>query len=202
MQHCTQRVFLLSMKYFIMYCRSEFLHALLMNQLWVWSAALLLWSSHLLWCGHGGSGSFWVDEVWEPWDSCDLSSARFILSWSPTKCLEHSSTWMPVLFAKRHSQICRTLGKFYTPAFPLGLWEGWEKCWNYPSFTQNHTLLFLQSQPLAYIAYMIYFFTHDPHFFKKLYFPFMLVLNIIQDSNILNCGTDKWSWTEGLILMS
>lgn len=49
MQHCTQRVFLLSMKDFIMYCRSEFLHALLMNQLWVWSAALLLWSSHLLW---------------------------------------------------------------------------------------------------------------------------------------------------------
>lgn len=71
-----------------------------------------------------------------------------------------------------HSQICRTSGTFYNPAFSLGLWEDWEKCWNYPSLTQNHTLLILQSKPLAYVSCMIYFFTHDPHFFKSSTFLF------------------------------
>lgn len=174
-----------------------------MNQLQVWSAALLPQSSHLLWCGHRDSDSFRVDEVCDHWDSCDLSSARrLILLWNPAECLEHSSAWMPVLFSKALTDFCRTLGTFYNPAFPLGLWEDWEKCWNYPSYTQSHTPLFLQNKPFAYVSHVISFFTHDPQFFLKLYFPFILVLNVIQDSSILNCGADKWSWTGWLILMS
>lgn len=133
----------------------------------------LLWSSHLLWCGHGGSDSFWVDEVWEPWDSCDLSSAHFILSWSPTKCLEHSSTWMPVLFSKRHSQICRTLGKFYTPAFPSGFVGGLRRMLKLSLFhTESHSPVSAEPTSCIYCLYDL--LLHPRSTFFKKNFTFLL----------------------------